>query len=369
MIINLINKNMSKKIIGIVVIILVVLGIVAITNSNSTPTNKATVKIGITLPLTGNIAFLGEPSKKAAELALKDAGATKYNYELVFEDSQFSPKMAATAASKLINVDKVLAIINFGSGTGQAISPITESSKVTHFSLASDPTVAKGDYNYIHWTPPFKEGDLLAKELIRRGYKKVSIIGTNHAGTMAVTDAVEASLKDSTVEIVSRDITNVGDKDFRTIINNINKIKPDIIVLEMFSPEIEIAARQMKELGLKIPVTSVEALEWSDDPSLFEGDWFISDALTPGFVARYKMAYSTDPKPGASYVYDLVTFLIKVQENEKTPIKAKDLSKIISDLGEYKSNVFGDIKIDKDGFFVTEASVKIIKDGKAEVVK
>ncbi len=361
---------MNRKIAGIIVIALVVLGAIIIKNNEDKKdmASRPVVKIGIALPLAGNAAVLGEASKRASELALRDVGNTKYKYELVFEDQQFNPVVAASVANKLINVDKVLAILNFGSGTGGAISPITEKAKVVHFSTASDPTVAKGEYNYIHWTPPFKEGELLAKELVRRGYKKISIIDTNHPGTLAVSNAIKDSLKGSDVEISSYDLTNVGDKDFRTTINKLKKLNPDIIVLEMFSPEVEIMARQMNELGLKVPLTSVETFEWSDDTKLFEGDWFISDALTPGFTERYKFAYGLDPKPGSAYFYDLVTFLIKIQENSKEPIQAKDLPGIINKMGEYDSNVFGKIKIDKDGFFITEASVKIMKNGKAEFV-
>ncbi len=354
-----------KKYLWIVIVAIIIVATLGFSNRSSTPVGeKQTVKIGLNLPLSGGVAFLGEPAKKAAELALKDAGVTKYNYELIFEDDQFSPKMAATAASKLINVDKVLAIIEFGSGTGNAINSIAEQGKTTQFSLASDPTVAKGVYNYVHWTPPFKEGQLLASELIRRNYKKVAIIDTNHPGPLAVTSAVRDSLKGSSVEIVSYDLTNVGEKDFKTIISKIKKSNPDMVVLEMFSPEIEIVARQMKELGVNVPVTSVETFEWSSNPELFEGSWFVSDSIVPSFAAKFKSAYGTDPQAGSSYVYDLVTMLIALQEKSGKPINPADLPGVIAQMGDWNSPVFGKIKIDSDGFFITEPSVKMIKGGK-----
>lgn len=96
------------------------------------------------------------------------------------------------------------------------------------------------------WTPPFAEGNLLAKELISRGYKRVSIIDTNHTGKLAVSKAIKEALEGSDVQIVSYDLTNVGDKDFRTTILKVKQAKPDIVVLEMFSPEVEIAALSNK---------------------------------------------------------------------------------------------------------------------------
>lgn len=355
----------NKKIyVAIVIVVLVVLGFMGLRNTDNKPENKQTVKIGLSLPLTGGVAFLGEPAKKAAELALKDAGNTKYNYELVFEDDQFNPTKSASTVNKLINVDKVMAIISFGSGTGNAINPIAEKGKTVQFGLASDPTVAKGEYNYIHWTPPFKEGELLAKELIRRGYKKVSIVDTNHPGTLAVSKSIKESLRGSGVEVVSYDLTNVGSKDFRTVISKIKSVNPDIVVLEMFSPEVEIMAKQMKELGFNKPLTSVETFEWSSEPALFEGQWFVSDSMVPEFANKYKTEYGVDPQSGSSYVYDLVSMLIKLQEKSDEPILASELPTVISKMGNWNSTIFGKVEIDTEGFFLTEPSVKMIKAGK-----
>jgi branched-chain amino acid transport system substrate-binding protein len=343
-----------------VILILIVLGV----SSFNKPVEQGVVKIGISLPLTGPVAILGESSQKAAQMALKDAGITKHEYQLVFEDTQFDPKMAATAASKLINIDKVLAIINFGSGTGNAINAIAEAGETAEFSLASDPTIAKGDYNFIHWTPPFKEGELLAKEAVKRGYKKISIIDANHPGAVAVTDAIKTSLSGTGVEIVSDDRINIGLRDFKTILSKIKQINPDLVVLEMFSPEIELVAEQMKTLGMNIPVTSVEAIEWSNNVSLFEGNWFIADSVVPAFADKYQKEYGAPAMAGSSYVYDLVAMLINIQEGKNELIKPADLPKLITEMGVWKSPVFGNVPIDKDGFFVTEASVKMIKDGK-----
>ena len=347
--------------------VVAVIAIIAFSGgSNKQPAEKQTVKIGLSLPLTGGAAFLGESSKNAAQMALTDAGQTKYNYDLVMEDDSFNPAKTATVVSKFVNVDKVSAIVTFGSATSNAAAPINENAKVPRFGLASDPTSAEGGYNFIHWTPPFKEGQLSASEMVRRGYKTLSIVDTNHSGTLAVTKSVREALKGTSVKTVSDDLTNVGDKDFRTIITKIKSLKPDIVLVEMFSPEIEIFAKQMKEQGVNIPMTSVETFEWSNDPSLFEGMWFISDArIDQGFADKYKARFGDSPKPGATYVYDLVTLFIKTQEKVSNKMTSTELKDAIVKSGYENSPIFGKIQIDQEGFFITEASVKMIKDGKA----
>ncbi len=363
----------NKKTIWITVGVIVVVAVIAIvafsSGSNKQPAVKQTVKIGLALPLTGGAAFLGESSRNAAQMALSDAGQTKYNYDLVIEDDAFNPAKTATVVTKFVNIDKVSAIITFGSGTSNAAAPINENAKIPRFGLASDPTSAIGDYNFIHWTPPFKEGQLSASEMVKKGYKNVAIVDTNHSGTLAVTNSVKEALKNTSVKIASYDLTNVGDKDFRTIITKIKALKPDIVLVEMFSPEIEIFAKQMKELGVKIPMTSVETFEWSNDPSLFEGMWFISDAkITPSFAEKYQAKFNDGPKPGATYVYDLVTLFINNQEKADHALSPTEMRDSIIKTGYENSPIFGNIQIDKDGFFITNASVKMIKNGKAVLI-
>ncbi len=358
-----------KKTLYVIIGAIVVAGVYLMTPSQPTDMNTP-VKIGVVLPLSGGAAFLGESAQKAALLALKDAGVTKYKYELVIEDDGFNPTKTVTAVNKFINIDKVLGIITFGSGTSNAAAPINEEAQVARFGLASDPTSAEGKYNFVHWTPPFKEGALLAKEIVAREYKTVSIVDTQHAGSLAITKSIKDSLKGTDVKIVSYDLTNIGDKDFRTIATKIKNLNPDLIILEMFTPENELMARQLKSIGVTSPFTSVETFEWSNEPTLFNGMWFVSDgAKNPDFVEKYIKEYGENPETGTTYVYDLVSMLIRLHEASDSRINPVDLPDIIMKLGYNDSPLYGKTVIDKDGFFLTEASVKKIENGKAVPAK
>lgn len=356
---------MNKKIIiGIILIILVVLG-VSQYNSSQNSDDLSPVSMGLVLPLTGNAGFLGEAAQKAAQMALEDYGNTKYEYNLVFEDDGFDPKKTVTAVNKLISLNKVSSLITFGSGTSNAAAPITEEAQIPRFGLASDPTSLEGDYNYIHWTPPFMEGELISSEIVKRGYKKVSIVDANHPGPMAVSEAVADSLEKEGVNVVSYDLTNIGEKDFRTVINNIKSKNPDIIVVTLFSPEVEILTKQMRELGLNTPVTSAETFEWSDQPELFEGMWFVSDArVSDEFNQKFEDRFGITPKPGSAYIYDLVYLLIDTQESSDHKLSPQELQEEISKINSYNSTVFGEVPINDQGLFITGASVKKIENGK-----
>lgn len=361
---------MKKKIIvGIVVVIILLVGSL-FGASDKKVDNTEPLKIGLSLPLTGGAAVLGESAKQAAELALKDSGTTRYKYDLVFEDDSFAPTKTATAVSKFINVDRVWAIITFGSGTSNAAAPINQNAKIVRFGTASDPTSAIGEYNFIHWTPAYKEGELLAKEMERRNYKTTAIVNANHPGTTAVAEGLKKALESTTVKLTSYNLTNVGDKDFRTLILQLKKENPEIVATTLFSPEIELFTKQSKELGAKFEITAAESFEWSDQPELFEGMWFVGDSVVPQqFTDKFTKTYGHTPKPGTAYVYDLVSLLIRTQESSNKRLTSSDVAELLNNNGVYDSVLFGKTKIDKDGLFITEASVKIMKDGKPEFVK
>ena len=78
-----------------------------------------TIKIGFNIPLTGDIPKVGEMSKDAGEMLKADingaggldVGGKKYMLEFVYEDNEAKAESAVTTALKLIDKDRVLAMI------------------------------------------------------------------------------------------------------------------------------------------------------------------------------------------------------------------------------------------------------------------
>src|SRR5687768_2518637 len=82
------------------------------------PAAPTTIKVGLNVELTGTIPVVGESSKNAAELAVKevndagglDVGGTKYMVELIVEDNEDKAESAVAVAQKLATAG-VLAMI------------------------------------------------------------------------------------------------------------------------------------------------------------------------------------------------------------------------------------------------------------------
>jgi branched-chain amino acid transport system substrate-binding protein len=326
--------------------------------------SQKTIKIGVIAPMTGNLAFMGEGIRAAILTANENMGNTKNKYEVIFEDDQLDAKKSASAANKLLSADNVDAFVTFSSVTGNVVAPIAEQNKVVHFGIASDSNVAKGKYNFIHWTPPSEENKVFIAELQRRGIKKLGIFEAQGAAD-GIPD-LKQQLKGTGIEIVTDQVFNFGEKDFRTTIAKVKNSGAEIYLLMAFSPELEILAKQMKEAGITTPITSIESFELSEQSALFEGEWYINSAdPTADFTSKFNAKTGKSPTLGAANAYDIFNLIVAANEKiEGTSEPTSD--KVVNELMTITnfSGALGNLNFNEDGLVVSKAAVRMIKDGK-----
>jgi len=334
--------------------------------------NPAVIKIGASIPLSGDEAFIGEGIRNAMTLALEEESTTKYHYELIFEDDKLDAASAATAANKLISANGVDAIISVSSGTGNVIAPIAQANKVIHFGIASDANIAKGEFNFIDWTPPSEEGKTWAKEAKKQGVKTIAIIEMQHSGVAAIVAEMKKYAAQEGLQIVSDESFAAGDKDFKTIIARSKTTNPDLYFLMAFSPELDILFKQMKDLGVTAPVSSIETFELTENPGQFEGYWYVNGADSSGaFIEKYQAKFGKGPQLGTPNAYDSVKLLIKGFENAGTDSTVKPSPESVStQLLEIKDfqGALGSSSFDEEGIVHSPASVRMIKNGKPVTV-
>lgn len=349
----------------IIILVLVIGGWYLLKGKPST--NQQAIKIGVVAPLTGNLGFLGEGLKNGILLAKDETQNTKHTYEVVFEDDQLDPKKTATAANKLISIDHVDALISLSSGTGNVAAPIAEQNKVVHFGIASDLNVAKGDYNFIHWTPPSEEIKVFVPELVKRKIKKLAVFTVNQQGEIAIRDELKQKLEGTGVSIVSDEVIAPGDKDFRSAINKAKITKPDIYLFLAFSPELEILAKQVRDAGVTTPFTGIESPELTEQTKLFEGDWYVNAASgSDHFNTAYQAKYGKAPVLGSGNGYDIFKLIVAAAEKTSDPTPTNIAHELY---GVTLSGALGNLSVNSDGLVISQAVVRMIKDGKPVTVK
>lgn len=350
------------------IVLVVVLAAMGIWRANVVTQTSEVVTIGIIAPLSGNLAFLGEGMKNAATLAEErlnqSSSSKKRTYKIIVEDDGFDTKRTASALNKLVSVDKANAVVTIASAAGNVANPFAEQNKVVHFAIASDPTIAKGSYNFIHWTPPVEEVKVFVPELQKRGHRRLAVFGSKIQGIQAVTDELAKQLVGTGIEIVYNEVHNFGVKDYRTMIAKARATKPDIYVLEEFSPELEILTKQLRDAGVKEPITSIESFEQTEQYALFEGSWYVNAAdATNEFIGAYTERFKKSPALGAPNVYDVVNLIVAAAESMDGKVTNEKLAQSLLTVKDQRG-ALGNLTINSEGLVLSKAVVRMIKDGK-----
>ncbi|MBI3250616.1 MAG: ABC transporter substrate-binding protein [Candidatus Andersenbacteria bacterium] len=359
----------TKWIIGIIAAVILVIVGIALFDRSPDQAEAGLIKIGVVAPLTGDTAFLGEGVREAMLLAKEQLGDTEYQYELIFEDDQLDPKMTASATNKLIDIDGVDVLVSFSSGSGNVVAPIAERNEIVHLGIASDPNVANGFYNFIHWTPPAEEARVFVEELEKRNISRLGMIVPNQQGAVAVADAVKERLEGTDIEIVNEQTINAGDTDFRTAVNKAKDGNPEIYLLFAFTPELEILGRQMKEAGITTPLTSIEAFELTEERDLFEGYWYVNAAEpTNEFNQAFNSRTGKNQTLGAPNAYDIFNLVVSVTEDEPQRPTPKDIAEGLKDVENF-NGALGNLSVGENDIILSPAAVRIIQNGQPVTIK
>ena len=355
---------MKKSIIGLVVVIIILLVIILGQGSDTAPAEGQVIKIGVVAPLTGGASVYGTNLVKGAELALKQLDMTKNTYQLFVEDDGTNPAQAASAAQKLINIEKVDAILAVTSGTGNAVKPLAVSAKIPHICLCSDTRVAEAPYSFTNILMADDEARTWLAHAKTLGVKNISIIRQNQSGFNLLVDSLVAQATSSGFTIVYDEKIEPAVKDFKTSIAKARAAKPDVILVGFFPPQIDIIGKELKSLGVT-NISGIATFAIAADTSLFNDRWY-SDAFLSDLVFADEFA-KTFPDTRfnvrvAPYAYDSLNLLVKGFESGS-------VTKYLLDVTSYPGKAGNLTKEKGAASFHSPIGIWEMREGKAVQVK
>ncbi|HLD02063.1 MAG TPA: ABC transporter substrate-binding protein [Patescibacteria group bacterium] len=338
-------------------------------------------KFGVVGPLTGPGAMFGEHIRSGVDLAVEEintkggvltAAGKRLVLKPVYEDSQCDGAKAATAVRKLIDVDNIQFMIVSCSPEVLAAAPILEEAKVVGFStIATSPKVAEtGDYIFRNAPSDKLQGKVGAKMLLDKDYKRVAIFYVNHAYGAGLNEVVSKAVKSGGSLVVASEMYEPGATDFKTILIKFKDTNPDVIYIAAFPQEGAIFVKQMKELGITVPIVASEGVK---DPVFLEGAGNAFEGLDitltvpsgegkkfPQFKEAFMKKYGKEPGLYASESYDAVYMLARaLEKSDGTGTGIKDAL--------YKLGIFvgaaGTTEFDELGEISKPYDLFTIKDG------
>jgi len=288
-----------------------------------------TIVIGYYGDLSGRTSNFGQSTKEgvlmAADEINKAGGINGRQVQILSEDDEGRPEKAATVVTKLIDQDRVVALLGeVASGNTLAAAPKAQTAKVPMISPSStNPTVTEvGDYIFrVCFIDPF-QGEVMAKFAATSLKAKTAAImqDFNSPYSRGLTEFFTASFTKLGGKIVSEQSYTQGDRDYKGQLTAIRAANPDVIYTPGYYGEVGVIAKQAQQLGIKVPMLGGDGWDatqlWELGGDSLNGD-FISnhysvDDPTPHiqkFVADYQSRYSKRPDALAALGYDAMKVL------------------------------------------------------------
>ena len=216
-----------------------------------------TVRIGVAGAHSGDLASYGLPTVNAAELVVEDynerGGIDGRPIQLIVEDDQCAPEVAANTAAKLVS-DRVIAVIgHICSGATNTAMPIYQAEGIVAISpSATSPGLADFENFYRTIAPDDAQGALQVSFVLNElGLNRVAVLHDRGDYGKGLADfAMEYLQEDPGVEVVLYDGVTVGAVDYSAIINRIDAQGAEIVFWGGYHPEASKLVDQMRNRGI-----------------------------------------------------------------------------------------------------------------------
>ncbi len=297
--------------------------------TNTTGPTGDTIKVGVYGDLTGQTSSFGQSTKNGIELAVeeinKGGGINGKQIQLVIEDDQGRPEQAKTVVSKLINQDKVVAVLGEVASTNSlAAAPVAQEAKIPMITPSStNPKVTEvGDYiSRVCFIDPF-QGAVMAKFATKTlNAKTAAILGDVNADySKGLTQFFEEEFTKQGGKVLAKEAYTQTDPDFKGQLTKIRSLNPDVIYVPGYYGQVGIIAKQARELGMNQPLLGGDG--W-DSPELWKlggaslKDTYISNhysadnpaPVVQDFVKNYQAKFGVVPDSLAALAYDAAKVL------------------------------------------------------------
>src|ERR1700730_11643425 len=204
------------------------------------------IKLGTLTPLTGAGGSYGPSMRKSMSWVVEQVngagGVLGRRVELVSEDDQTNPDAGVRAARKLIDVDKVVAIMGtWASSVTTAVAPLCWESKTFLTTVSGSDSITQLPHQgYLIRTQPNTHLQIgkLGDFLLWLKVKRVFVLGAQTPFALPSQNRLREILTRGGSEMVGAVIYDKDKTTFRSEIDQALRTKPDMVYLNGYTPDV-----------------------------------------------------------------------------------------------------------------------------------
>lgn len=254
-------------------------------------------RVGALNPVTGAGGTYGPGMQKMIIAAIDEinaaGGAGGRTLEVVAEDTQTSPDAAILAAKKLIEVNKVQAVLGtWSSGVTLAVMPSTDAANLPLMCCSGAPVISTQDEKDLVWrfqATNTRFGRAFAKIAQREGFKRPATMAFNNASGIGNTEGFKTAWEAMGGKVVAQVVYEPKRASYRSELQKVLAADPDVIVMGSYLPDTTIILREWYQSGAK-------------------NGWII-----PGWAANSKLVDALGPEVTEGII------AVEMVANEKAP--------------------------------------------------
>ena len=291
---------------------------------------QESVRIGVVQPMTGPVAYDGNIYVNTVKMLVDDfnakGGVLGKKIELVIEDGACNPAQSVNAAEKLIVRDKVVGLLGaFCSTSTAAVMEVAKKHKVplvTGISTAAQLTEQGNPYFFraVATTPMLGNafGPVLPKAVKA---KRFAFLTLNDDWGRSMQASYPKAIERGGGEIVANEFFQQSDLQFLSQITKVKAANPDAIVLAANTQQAVALSKQIRELGVTVPLIGEGA--WSSDSyiklagpaaegvyGLVEYVYTIKSPINEAFVKEFQAKLKENPSKFAGAAHNVLHIMV-----------------------------------------------------------
>jgi branched-chain amino acid transport system substrate-binding protein len=339
-------------------------------------------KIGVISILTGQGAAYGEAITNGIKLARDEVNAKgEVIVDLKIEDSTGKAEQALSAAQKLINSEKVVAIIGPTLSTEmKVVGPEANASGVPIMgtSNTAQGITQIGKFVFRNSMPETQAIPASIGAAVKKYHlKKVALLyGNDDVFTKSGFDTMKAVTEKMGLKILTIEEFQKGQADYKAQLTKIASLKPDAVFCSALYNEGGVILSQARKMGIKVPFVGgngfnspkvIDIAKEAADGLIVATPWFgeRNDPKVKAFVAKYEKAYGKKPDQFAAQAYDAYYIMTNAIKAAGTADRAK-LRDTLAATKNFQG-VLGKFSFDAERDVVMAPNVLIVKGGKFTV--
>ncbi len=229
-----------------------------------TAAQQQAVKIGFVVDITGGASSLGVPERNTVllyqdELGTAQSAAGSVRIQYVVTDGESDPTKAVIAAKRLIEEDRVVAVVCCTTSPGSlAIIQTVQSARVPNISLAAAASIIEPveQRRWVFKTPQTDRLmlDVITDHMRQRGVRSIAFLGFDDAFGQGGLNELDRIAPQKGIEIVARESFARNATDASAQVTRAMGRNPQAFLIWAIPPGANVVNRNIRDLGITLPV-------------------------------------------------------------------------------------------------------------------